>query len=112
MPDGIQGLADFTLILQNIARVDINSTSLQYIRPTPSEFVFQTSLVDDVPPEMRETVCCTLPEYVLPPMAVKAQVFVDPCGNLVPDRPAYRPRVENLGSDSYIRSQINAAGLH
>jgi hypothetical protein len=104
MPDGTEGLADFSLILQDIARVDINSTTLQFIRPFPSEFYFPTLGSDRTP-------CCAGP-YVNTKPNVIADVSVDPCGNLTSDTPYYRWRTENVGSDANLRSQINAAGLH
>jgi hypothetical protein len=106
MPSSVQSLADFTLILQDIARVDSNSPTVLFIRPTPSDFYFPTS-----PPD--EKACCMGPDYVpAAPALVIAEVNVDPCGNLTPDSPYYRWRVENVGSDANLRSQINAAGLH
>ncbi len=112
-PEGIRGLADFTLILQYIARIDINAQTLQYIRPTPSSLAFLTNSLSCIPPEIQQTPSDAIPPYASGhPMHVLAQVSVDPSGNLVPDAPSYRPRVENLGSDANVRSQINAAGLH
>ncbi len=104
MPDGMQALADFNLIIQDIARVDINSTTLLFIRPTPSDFSFPTTATVRTP-------CCEGP-YANQSANVMAAVSVDPCGILVPDTPYYRWRLENLGSDPNLRSQINAAGLH
>jgi hypothetical protein len=105
MPPGVQGLADFAIILQDIARVDINSPTLQWIRPAPSDFSFPTVAY-------REP-CSTAP-FARNGAAVIAEVSLDRCGTLVSDTPYYRWRVENVGSDSNLRSQINAAaaGLH
>jgi hypothetical protein len=104
MPDGTEALAGFNLVLQDIARVDINSPTLQVIPPIPSDFVFPT-----LPP--LGTPCCGQ-LFVNTPRYAVGQVSVDPCGNLMPDTPYYRTRVENVGSDPALRSQINAAGLH
>jgi hypothetical protein len=41
-PPNLKGLADFSLILQDIARVDINSPTIFCIRQTPSDFLFPT----------------------------------------------------------------------
>jgi hypothetical protein len=105
MPNCTTALADFNLILQDIARVDINSTTLQYIRPTPSDFVFPTQ-------SMNRTGCPPGNAYAGAVPFVAAEVSVDRCGYLMPDTPYYRWRVENVGSDPNLRSQINAAGLH
>ena len=102
MPDETQALADFTLIVQDIARVDSNSPTLLFILPTPSDFAFPTAPVP---------VPCASGPYKDTKAAITAAVKVDPCGNLMPDNPYYRWRTENLGSDSNLRSQINAAGL-
>jgi hypothetical protein len=104
MPEGVKSLTDFTLILQDIARVDINSPTLLFIRPTPSDFTFPTFGPDKTP--------CSEPPYANFRPSVIAEVSVDPCGRLMPDLPYYRWRVENVGSDANLRSQINAAGLH
>jgi hypothetical protein len=104
MPGETECLANFCLILQDIARVDINSPTLQCIRPAPSDFVFPT-------PGPQRTPCCEGP-YARTVPFVLAEVSIDPCGTLQPDTPYYRARVENVGSDAALRSQINAAGLH
>jgi hypothetical protein len=106
MPKDVKGLTDFSLILQDIARVDINSPTLQYIREPPSDFVFPTTArVDPV---------CQSSPIAYTGSGILAEVSVNRCGYLVPDVPYYRWRVENLGSDPSLRSQISAAaaGLH
>ncbi|HKI38556.1 MAG TPA: hypothetical protein VKA46_42300 [Gemmataceae bacterium] len=96
MPDGLEGLADFTLVFQDIVRINSNSPTLFYplLLPSPLQFI-------------------TWPyaaaggrQYEL-----SALVVVDPDGRLVPDQPYYRWRVDNVGADAHLRSQINAAGL-
>lgn len=104
MPGDTRALADFNLVLQDIARVDINSPTVQFIRPTPSDFVFPTRQLEHTP-------CSAGPYYNRVPYVI-AEVSVDPCGILMPDIPYYRWRTENVGSDANPRSQINAAGLH
>jgi hypothetical protein len=97
MPEGMEGLADFTLILQDIARTDINSPTLFYIRPLPSAFTFPT--LPAVSPDGLQA-------------DVVAGIWVDPRWNLVPQVPYYRARVEYVGSDPNLRATINAAGVH
>lgn len=104
MPGDTQALADFNLIVQDIARVDINSPSLQFIRDAPSDFQFPTKSLD--------CKACPNGPYAKTTPYVVAEVSVDRCGNLVADTPYYRWRVENVGSDASLRSQISAAGLH
>jgi hypothetical protein len=103
-PNGTGPLADFNLILQDIARVDINSPTLQFIRPTPSDFQFPTMPWDRSP--------CDAGPYRGKVPNVVAEVSVDQCGHLMPDTPYYKWRLENVGSDASLRSQISAAGLH
>jgi len=105
MPEDVEWLADFNLILQDIARIDSNSPTLFYPRPTPSVFTFPTK------PAARPA--CPNGNFGASNEGpnVSATVMVDPCGHLMPDTPYYPWRQENLGSDSNLRSQINAAGL-
>jgi hypothetical protein len=105
MPGDTRALADFNLVLQDIARIDINSMTLQFIRPTPSDFTFPTAPPPAIP-------CSTTPPFFPMDPAVIAEVSVSPCGQLMPDIPYYRWRTENVGSDASLRSQINASGFH
>jgi hypothetical protein len=105
MPDATEYLAEFSLILQDIARVDSNSTTLLTIQPTPSDFTFPT-LSRNLPS------CSAGPFSSINFVGVIAEVSVDRCGHLMSDKPYYPWRLENVGSDSNLRSQINAAGLH
>jgi hypothetical protein len=115
MPEDVKLLADLNLVLQDIARVDINSPTLQYIRPFPSDFLFPTL---DRKPEGKYALKCNTEgcadqgQLYRYPVSVVAEVSVDPCYTLMPDTPYYKWRTENLGSDSLLRSTINAAGLH
>ena len=93
MPEDVQALADFTLIMQNIARVDINSLTLFSLPFRSSPFTFQTRNAQ------------------FPLAAVDAAVFVDERLNLVPDNPYFRWRVEAPSSNASLRTQISAAGL-
>jgi hypothetical protein len=105
MPEHTEYLADFTLVLQNIARVDSNSATLLIMQTNPSDFTFPTKSV--IFPS-----CGDGPYSSITSAGVIAQVKMDRCGNLMPDKPYYPWRLENVGSDSSLRSQINAAGLH
>ncbi|HEY4308052.1 MAG TPA: hypothetical protein VGN12_01255 [Pirellulales bacterium] len=104
MPEGVQGLADFSLIVQDIARIDINSPTLYCLAPKASDLTFPT--MGMATPNC--IVPCVKTNYIV------AEVSIGPCGNLVPDFQYLRYRVENVGSDANLRSQINAAasGLH
>jgi hypothetical protein len=106
LPEGMGGLANFTLILQDIARVDINSPTLICIQPFPSDLQFPTKAPDTWP-------CCTGPYVATKPYCV-ADTNIDGCGRLAPDTVYFPWRVENYGSDAALRSQITtaAAGLH
>jgi hypothetical protein len=100
MPEGMKGLADFTLIMQNIARVDSNSPTLFHFPPSYS--AIRVGSADS-------------PVYEKPDkkgrqIRVTATVYVDQGGNLIPDIPYYPMRQENRGLDSKFKSQINAAG--
>jgi hypothetical protein len=91
MPDGMQGLADFTLVLQDIARVNSNSPTLFNLPALPSALRFKASSKE------KDTV-------------VTATVALDQDGHLVPPEPFYKERIDNVGSPAGLRSQINAAG--
>jgi hypothetical protein len=97
MPEGMKELADFTLIIQDIARVSINSQTLLHLPPTYTPIQFETADTADNP---NSRVKFTL------------QAVVDPTGQLVTNTPYYKSRVDNLGADSSnIRSAIGAAGI-
>jgi hypothetical protein len=100
MPDGIKGLAEFTLILQEIAHVNINSLTVFVVQPTPSDFSFLTTPLETCGPDGK-------------PMTVKVAAVVPVnCGlEIVPNLPYYRLRLDNVGSDAHLRSQISAAGV-
>jgi hypothetical protein len=93
-PAGMKGLADFTLVIQNIARVQINSSTLFNPLPVYTPITF---LVKDDDPSDR--------------IRVTAQVVVDQSGHLKTDLPYLPIRVETTGVDSAIRSAISAAGI-
>jgi hypothetical protein len=97
MPEGLDALAEFALVVQNIARVSSNSLTLFHIPPSASAFSFATI------PWVR----CEDGH----PYGVTATVSIRPGFLLSPDVPYYPWRVDNVGSDAALRSQVNAAGI-
>jgi hypothetical protein len=95
MPDGMQGLTQFMLVIQNIARVQINSATLFNPPLYYTPIVFTTSERDSPVGGIKVT----------------AQVVVDQTGDLQTDLPYLPIRVETTGVDSGIRSAISAAGI-
>jgi hypothetical protein len=93
IPEGMAGLAGFTLVLQDIARVDINSLTLFNIPPNPSFIRFFTS----------DCVCSNQ-------VKLAATVAVDCNGMLTSDQTYYPWRWDNQGTDAHLRAQINSAG--
>jgi hypothetical protein len=93
-PEGMKGLADFTLIIQNIARIQINSSTLFNPLPVYTPITFLTKDLDSSDR-----------------MKMTAQVVVDQSGHLQTDLPYLPIRVETTGVDSGIRSAISAAGV-
>jgi hypothetical protein len=91
--DGVQALADFNLVIQDIARVDVNSLALFSIARRTSSFSFQT-----------------LDAYE-PYGHVDATTYVDELLMPKPDNPYFRWRVEAPSSAASLRTQISAAGL-
>jgi hypothetical protein len=91
--DGVQALADFNLIIQDIARVDINSLTLFSIGRKTSSFYFVTQDAQN------------------PAGRVDATTYVDEYLNLTPDNPYFRWRVEAPSSAASLRTQISTAGL-
>jgi hypothetical protein len=122
MPDGMAALADFTLVLQDIARVNINSDSLYYWPRPPCVYTRVSS-----PPaptkegDQTRGRSSTAIENAAPKDTSKAtanadlstlevSAYVDPNQHLIPGAPYRQVRFENLGSDPSIRSQVSAAG--
>lgn len=96
LADGTAGLAEFTLVFQDIARVDSNSPSLFNLPSAPSAIRFYGVNPGATPKKDEETLAVT--------------VILDYNGNLAPAVPYYRARIDNFGADSRLRSAINAAG--
>jgi len=94
-PEGVQNLADFTLVLQNISRVSSNSLTLFSLGEGTSSFSFVT--LDRGAP--------------YPKGQVLATVSVNPALVFVPDLPYVRWRVEVQATNSALRTQISTAGL-
>jgi hypothetical protein len=94
-PEGVEGLADFTLVMHNIARVSINSLTLFSLGEGTSPFSFVT--LDRSAP--------------YPKGQVEATVAVNPLLVLVPDSPYVRWRIEVQATNSALRTQISTAGL-
>jgi hypothetical protein len=97
LPEHREALSQLLLAVQSIARVNGNSLVLFAIPTTPSAFSFAT-------------VQKTLPADE-PAFSVTATVAVNPGLKLVPDGHYFPWRVDNIGSDSALRSQVSAAGL-
>jgi hypothetical protein len=85
MPEGIQGLADFSLIVQDIARVNINATTLFNPNPIPSQLSLNVT-------------------------GGQVIVAVNGDGKLAPDAQYFRVRVDSQGSDAFFRSTVTAVG--
>jgi len=95
--EGMKGLADFTVIIQDIARVSINSQTLFHLPPVYTPIVFETA--DTAGDDRSRT-------------KITVQVVVDQSGHLVTNNPYSKWRLDNLGSDSAnFRSAIGAAGI-
>jgi hypothetical protein len=102
MPEGIKGLADFSLIIQNIARVYSNSPTLFNLPPAYLPTRFQTAdspiIENKNDPKSRQ-------------VRMTAMVYVDQGGHLIPDVPYCPVRIDNVSVDSHVKSQINAAAV-
>jgi hypothetical protein len=95
-PPGMKGLVEFTLIIQDIARVSINSATLLHLPSSYTPILFKTAETTNDPGNIQFTV----------------QVVVDQSGHLRTESPYYPLRVDNLGTDSAnLRSIIGAAGI-
>ena len=124
LPDGLEGLADFTLVFQDVARVNINSESLFHTETPPCVFarggelnpllVWAASAVGSSlgSPQGLLTAPALFPGkgFSRPMPTLEVSAYVDRQHHLVPGFP-YRPiRFENLGADSSLRSQVSASG--
>lgn len=95
-PNGMKGFSDFTLIIQDIARVAINSQTLFHLPPIYTPIQFKTA--------------DTGAKFDSPIFTVQA--VVNESGHLVTDIPYYPLRQDNLGGDTAsLRSAIAAAGI-
>jgi len=94
-PENMKHLVTFTLALQNIARVNVNSVTLVHWNPVYTPVVFKTADTGNPDPRMRFT----------------AQLVLNQSGHLVPDQPYFPWRLDNSASDPALRSAIGAAGI-
>ena len=92
--EGMKGLADFTLILQHIARIQINSGTLFNLPPVFTPIVFPSS--DSKPTDRNQTT---------------VQLVVDQSGRLVTDVPYFKVRVDDTRSDSNLISILSSSGV-
>jgi hypothetical protein len=93
-PEGMKGLADFTLILQHIARIQINSGTLFNLPPVFTPIVFATA--DSKSTDRNQTT---------------VQVVVDQSGRLVTDFPYFKVRIDDTRADSNLISILSSSGL-
>jgi hypothetical protein len=94
-PEDMAGLTAFALIIQDIARVGINSPTLFNLPPLYNPITFETADKGD---DVRKK--------------ITVQAYVDQSGQLTTSLPYYPLRVDNLGSDNAnLRSAIGAAGI-
>jgi hypothetical protein len=91
MPDGMEGLADVTLIFQDIARVQINSDSLFYSGTPPC--VYQRTGESGPAPLTR----------------LEITAYVNRGDHLVPGVEYRQLRFDNLAADSSLRSALSAS---
>jgi hypothetical protein len=95
-PEGLGGLAEFTVVIQDIMRVSSNSPTL-FAVPPPTCAV---RVVTDT----RDTVCpCGNPG------ALSALLMVDCMHRLAPAYTYYPLRVDNVSTESHFSSKISAA---
>jgi hypothetical protein len=93
-PDGMKGLADFTLVLQYIARIPINSGVLFNLPPVFTPIVFTTA--DSKPTDHMQTT---------------VQAVVDQSGRLVTDVPYFKVRIDDNRTDPTLISILGASGI-
>jgi hypothetical protein len=93
-PDGMKGLADFTLILLNIARVPINSGTLFNLPPVFMPVVLRTA--DSTPSSRIQTT---------------VQVVLDQSGRLVTDFPYFKLRIDDARTDPNLLSVLSSSGI-
>jgi hypothetical protein len=94
-PENEKYLTGFTIAVQNVLKVNVNSPTLFHAAPLYSPVVFKTADTSNPEGRMRFTV----------------QMVVNPSGHLVPDQPYVPWRLDNSFSDSALRSAIGAAGI-
>jgi hypothetical protein len=115
MPDGMDGLSTFTMILQDIARVNINSDSLYFWPPPPCVYgrvsgPLRPDGVGNAGPGKPEAAAQIPPVAAKDGRTLEVYVFTDGNSHLVPPAPYRTVRIENLGGDPSVRSYVSAAG--
>jgi hypothetical protein len=90
-PEGMQGLADFTLILQRIARVPINGGAVLNLPPAFTPIVFRTA--DSVASH---------------PFQSTVQAVVNENAQLVTDFPYFKLRIDDNRADSQLISILGS----
>jgi len=93
-PEGMQALSDFTLILQKIARIPINSVVLFHSPPVFTPIVFPAADSHSTD-RVQSTV----------------QVVVNESGRLVTDVPYYKVRIDDTRTDSNLISILSSGGI-
>lgn len=93
-PEGMRGLADFTLVLQHIARVPINAGAVLNLPPTFTPITFRTA-----------------DSQAADPFQTTVQAVVNESGQLVPDFPYFKVRVDDTRADSQLISILGAGPI-
>jgi hypothetical protein len=99
----MEGLSAFTLILQGLARVDLESTYF----PQPATRAVKLDATKDDALKKAFRIACNLPDSV---NVNSVTVYIDPNGFLTPgvNQPAVarKVRVDNVGQNADLRSVI------
>jgi hypothetical protein len=115
MPDGMAGLADFTLVFEDIARVNINSPSLFYWPPPPCVYTRASGPEGQGKGKAAAAPAADAGFWPRSPVndpnsGLVVSVYVDRERHVFWVLPYQPVRFENLGVDSSLRSQLSAAG--
>jgi hypothetical protein len=93
-PEGMKGLADFTLVLQKIARVPINGGAVLNLPPTFSPIAFQCA-----------------DNKATSPFQTTVQAVVNESGQLVTDFPYFKLRIDDTRADSQLISILGSGPI-
>jgi hypothetical protein len=112
MPDGLEGLADFTLVLQDIATLDVNVS-------TPPQIVLKLTWVEPPPVKGSSDLMCTEYRVVRPQFVAEVQAVLlsqnplrasrDDWDRWTTPLPGRRTDISPTGPNSALRSQDSAA---